>query len=261
MKKNCRYLLLLIIPAMLFTTGCSEEEDPQPVADDPIVEEPGNGEDPDTGETSNELFYKLIRIENLATEITTDMDFAPTTPKPTVFFSLEDSTVRDDPYTKTNRWDLAFGHLYNSFLSGNNGADPENYGYGVNSVGGIHILAENFEDVIDIPPDDLFLTGRDLIGTDTSGYAGAGLGWYQYDFGGKIRGDGSHEKQHVAYALQDTRTVLVRTAKGNYAKIRMVSCYKDAFTPEEWFRDTPHMYFTFEYVLVPKGSATFEIRE
>lgn len=55
---------------MLFTTGCSEEDDPQPVADDPIVEEPGNGEDSDTGETSNELFYKLIRIENLATEIT-----------------------------------------------------------------------------------------------------------------------------------------------------------------------------------------------
>ena len=255
MTNNHRYPLLLFILAMLLTAAC-EQNDPQPDHEEPEADVPLEEE-----EVSEDLFYQLIRIENLATEITTDMDFAPTTPKPTVFFSLEDSTVRDDLYIKTNRWDLAFGHLYNSFLSGNNGDDTENYGYGANSVGGIHILAKHFDDVVDIPSDDLFRTGRDQIGTDTSGFAGAGVGWYQYDFSGELRGDGSHEKQHVAYALQDTRTVVVRTAKGNYAKIKMISCYKDAFTPEEWFRDTPHMYFTFEYVLVPAGSTQFETRE
>jgi len=40
----------------------------------------------------------------------------------------------------------------------------------------------------------------------------------------------------------------------------MISCYKDAFTADKWFIDTPHMYFTFEYVIVPKGSKKFEIK-
>lgn len=254
-----RYLLLLLILAMLFTVACSEESDPQPVDEDTKVEVPDEGAIPDDGgKASDDLFYQLIRIENLAAG---SSDEDPTAPRPAIFFSLEDSTLRSDEYVKTNRWDLSFANLYNSFLSGNNGDDPENYGYGANSVGGIHILAEHFDDVIDIPPDGLFRTGRDQIGTDESGFFGLGLGWYLYDFGGEIMSDGRHEKQHVAYALQDTRTIVLRTAKGNYAKIRMISCYKDAFTPEEWFRDTPHMYFTFEYVLVPAGSTQFEIRE
>ncbi len=45
-----------------------------------------------------------------------------------------------------------------------------------------------------------------------------------------------------------------------YAKVRMVSVYKDAFSVDKWSRNAPHMYLTFEYVMVPKGSKKFEIK-
>ena len=245
-----KYIILRSIFVFILFTGCSEEEDPVPINDDPKTEEP----------EEEDIFYQLIRIENLATDGSSDPDAPPTAPRTAFFYSLEDSTLRSELYQKTNKWDLAFGNLYNSFLSGNNGDDENNYGYGANGVGGICILEQNFDDVTAIPSPEQFRTERDEIGTDEAGYAGDGVGWYLYDFGGDIKGDGSYEKAHVAYALQDTRTIVVRTAKGNFAKIRMISCYKDAFTPEEWFRNTPHMYFTFEYVLVPAGSTEFEIR-
>ena len=251
------YTIVIAIFGFMVITGCSEEDDPVPATDDPnpnpevpAPEEPGDEE--------GNLFYQLIRIENLEAT-TNDPDADPTAPRNPLYFSLEDSTWREDIYKKSNKWDLVFFSLYNSFLAGNNGDDENNLGYGANGIGGICILAENFDDVTAIPSPEKFMTAGG-IGTDAAGFFGAGLGWYLYDFGGTIMGDGSYEKQHVAYALQETRTIVLRTAKGNFAKIRMISCYKDAFTPEEWFRNTPHMYFTFEYVMVPAGSTEFEIR-
>lgn len=231
---------LLAVALLLAVASCSKEDSPDP-----------------SPEPVDTVFYRLHRVENFQA-VSDDTD--PTTPPPAVYFSLESKKVVPDSYAKTSRWDLAFGGLYNSFLSGNNGADPANNGYGANGEGAICILKKKFEDVTDIPEEAAFRTGKDLIGTDDSGAFGQGTGWYLYDFGGKIKGDGSYEKQHVAYALPDIRTIVVRTAKGNYAKIKMISCYKDAFTPDKWFRSTPHMYFTFEYVMVPKGSQKFEIR-
>ena len=260
---NHRYPLLLLVWATLLIVACSDESDPQPVEEEPIIEEP-IVEEPGTEEPSEDLFYTLIRVENLATDESINLeDTSPTVPRQAIYFSLEDSTVKDDSFAKTNRWDLSFSSLYNSFLGSNNGSDPENLGYGANGIGGILILEQNFDDVTEVPADDQFLTGGARIGTDPSGAfgeVGLGTGWYLYDFSGTIMGDGSYEKQHVAYTLQNTRTIVIRTARGNYAKLRMISCYKDAFSPEQWFRDTPHMYFTFEYVLVPAGSAKFEIK-
>ncbi|MFT3824977.1 MAG: HmuY family protein [Chitinophagaceae bacterium] len=211
----------------------------------------------DTVATDAGMFYKLHRVENFQGDTT---DNAPTSVKATLYYSLEENISRTDSYQKTSRWDLAFGGLYNSFISGNNGSDSKNNGYGTTGKGGILVLAQAFDNVTDIPADSLFKTGKDIAGTDDSGSFGQGTGWYLYDFNGNILGDGSYDKQHVAYALPATRTVVVRTAKGNYAKLKMISCYKNAFTATQWFRNTPHMYFTFEYVLVPQGSKKFEIK-
>ncbi|MNY71051.1 hypothetical protein D3C86_2093090 [compost metagenome] len=60
--------------------------------------------------------------------------------------------------------------------------------------------------------------------------------------------------------MPEKRTVIVRTANGDYAKIKMISGYKDAFTADKWFQTTPHMFYTFEYVVVPKGSTKFQIK-
>lgn len=250
--QNIKYAIrpLLILPALalLLVTSCSKSSDPNPV--DPVkpVDPPVSGSVP---------FYKLQRVENFAAPAD---DANPTAPQPTIYFSLENKQPTAANLAQTTRWDIAFSGLYNSFMSGNNGKDANNFGNGGAGAGGILILDKPFDQVTEIPADAQFRTGKSLIGTDDSGDFGEGTGWYQYDFAGTKRGDGSYEKQHVAYALPEKRTLVVRTGNGNYAKIKMISCYKDAFTVDKWLRSTPHMFFTFEYVLVPKGSTKFEIK-
>lgn len=249
--KKLLHCFLFLTVTVIFLSSCSK--------DDPLTETP---------DTTDTVYYKKHRVENLYAPVD---DANPTTPPVVFFFNLYTRKHVAAEFAKTTGWDLAFGSLYNSFLSGNNGQDINNYGSGATGQGGICILKQHFNDVITIPDAASFKTAKDLVGTDASGAFGTGTGWYLYDFGGTIIGDGSYEKQHVAYALAEPlplangttslpRTVVVRTANGDFAKLRMISCYKDAFTPDKWLRDVPHMYFTFEYVLAPKGSTKFEIK-
>lgn len=241
-----RHKRLLLLMSVVVLVSCSKSNDA--VTPDNV----------DNEQPSDSLFYKLVRVENLYAPIS---DSSSAYVPPALYYSLENNRRVPAEYAKTNRWDVAFGGLYNSFLSGNNGSDKNNYGYSSIGTGGICIVKQHFDEVVAIPADNQFKTNKNLVGTDEEGAFGQGTGWYLYDFDGKIKGDGSYDKQHIAYALQDARTVILRTAKGNYAKIRMISCYKDAFTPDTWTRNTPHMYFTFEYVIVPKGSTSFEINK
>lgn len=226
-------------------TACSKKESPAP---DPVDPPPPVGSVP---------FFKVQRVSNFSVE--TD-DKNPTQAKTAAYYSLENKEEVPLIYAKTSRWDIAFNGLYNSFLSGNNGKDASNSGYGGNGNGGIVIVKQPFDQVVNIPADGDFKTKGTLIGTDDLGDFGEGTGWYLYDFAGTKRGDGSYNKMHVAYAMPESRTIILRTANGNYAKIKMISCYKDALTPDLWFRDTPHMFFTFDYVLAPKGSTKFEVK-
>lgn len=212
-------------------------------------------EQPKPAENGN--YYKLQRVDNFVVHSDDDNPLAV---PPTVYYNLETQKIVSKELLKTNQWDLAFGGLYNSFLSGNNGDNPLNHGSGNNATGGILIVKKPFDQIVDVPEDAAFNTAADLVGTDSSGDFGQGTGWYLYDFYGTIRSDGRWEKQHVAYALPESRTVVLRMAKGDYAKIKMISCYKDIFLPELMMRTSPKMYYTFEYVVVPKGSTKFEIK-
>jgi hypothetical protein len=252
-------LTLFLIAVTL--TACS--------SDDKSVEENGNGEEPGTEVPNNTLFNKLLHVKNYQGSTSDDN---PTAPSATLYYSLEENKSVDGSYKKTKKWDLAFGGLYASFLSGNNGTNMQNNGYQAGGVGGITIVAKPFDEVVDIPADSEFKTGIDIVGTDDAGAFGNGTGWYLYDFDGVVVSDGTNpQKAHVAYALGDplkirngttipARTVILKTANGNYAKIKMISVYKDVYTSSEWFKDTPHMYYTFDYVMVPKGSTKFEIK-
>lgn len=231
--------------------------------------ENANGEEPEVVTPDNGLFYKVIHVKNYQGSTS---DANPTAPAATLYYSLEENKAVDGSYKKTKKWDLAFGGLYASFLSGNNGGNAQNNGSLAGGVGGITIVAKPFNDVVDIPADSEFKTGADLIGTDDAGSFGNGTGWYLYDFGGEVVTDGTNpQKAHVAYALGEplkiangsiipARTIILKTANGNYAKIKMISVYKDVYTSSEWFKDTPHMYYTFDYVMVPKGSTKFETK-
>lgn len=256
MKHFLKKTLLLWLPALLLSAlaSCSKDD----VTQDPDPEVP----------VDNGMFYRLIRVENFKGD-TVNAD--PLVAPKTLYYSLEQNTPVDESYQKTRKWDLAFGLLYNSYLSGNNGANANNYSYGTSAKGGITIVKGKFENITDVPADSEFKTGKDLIGPDENGDFGEGLGWYLYDFGGVYVRDGAYDNQHIAYALNEPlllnsgvtvepRTLIVRTANGNYAKIKLISVYKNIYDRALMFRTSPKMYFTFEYVMVPAGSSKFEIK-
>lgn len=230
-------------------------------------DEPGT-DDTTTVNTGN--FHRLIRVSNFAAD-TANVDDNPTGSKSTVYFSLENNKPVSEQYAKTSQWDMAFGSLYNSYISGNNGSTVGNYGYGNRAIGGIAIVEKSFEEVTSLPAGIVFKTVKDAFGGDAGGDFGNGAGWYLYDFGGTLVRDGAYDNQHVAYALGSAltlangtvispRTLIVKTCNGHYAKIKMISVYKNVLKPEEWFRTTPHMYFTFDYVMIPKNESSFTIR-
>ncbi|CAA9198676.1 HmuY family protein [Flavobacterium collinsii] len=261
-EKLSRPLLTVFLLSALLT-ACS--------SDDPKVTNPenGNGGNPGTEVPATGLFYKVIHVKNYQGSTS---DANPTAPSATLYYSLEENKAVEGSYKKTRKWDLAFGGLYASFLSGNNGSNSQNNGSLAGGIGGITIVAKPFNEVVDIPADNQFKTGIDLIGTDDAGSFGNGTGWYLYDFGGDVVSDGKNpQKAHVAYALGESlkitngtvipaRTVILKTANGSYAKIKMISVYKDVYNSKDWYKDTPHMYYTFDYVMVPAGSTKFEIK-
>lgn len=210
-----------------------------------------------TPDNTSTLFNKLIVVRNFGESLPAGSE--PLTDQSPIYYSLETNAATPVEYKRTSRWDISFSSTYRSFMGGNNGTDNANLGVGGPGKGGIMIVTKNFEEVTDIPSDDQFKTGSALIGTDDSGAFGAGIGYYLYDFDGTKKGDGSYDKQHVAYVLQEKRTIIVRTAKGNYAKIKMQSIYKDMLDPSTWLRSSPHPFFSFEYVLAKAGSTKFTI--
>lgn len=232
-----------------FVVSCSKDND-DPIEDD-----------------VNPDYYTLLRVENLPV--------GPEGSEPgdsnVYLYSLSANKTIPRSEAKSTKWDIAFGGVATSFLSGNNGVDHTNYGAGSAGLGGIAIIEEAFEEVDRVPADIVFKTGGDVIGTDDKGDFPAGMGWYLYDYNGTRVGEGTKEDQHVSHALAEPlllsngtvvnpRTVIVKTARGDYAKIKMISCYKDLFEQEEWRNGAPRTYATFEYILIPGDSNTFEIR-
>lgn len=242
---------------LVLMVSCSKSDTPT----DPSVEPPKEEE------SNTALYNKVIKVRNFpGTEKNDGANAAPT-----VLYSLETNKGIPQSHRQTRNWDIAFGNIFNSHASGNNGSDKTNYGYGNNATGGILIVEQDFDTVIDIPNDSQFKTIGDAIGMDQHGDEGNGVGWLLYDFHGQLVREHSTQNEHVVYALGNglslksgtmikPRTLIVRTAKGNYAKIKPISIYKDKFSPDSWFKDTPHVYISFDYVIVPKGSKSFEVK-
>lgn len=203
---------------------------------------------------SNKHYYQRIRVSNLTSTGTLNSS----TNNEGIFYSLSENKQIPASEVKTTNWDIAFSSLYNSFISGNNGSNNDNFGAGNTAIGGIQIVQQAFELVTEVPTTG-YLSIKDAFGTDDSGDVGSGIGWYLYDASGFIKGGGAANKRHIAYPLEN-RTLIVKTANGDIAKIRMLSVYKDQLSESQWNADSKMTYLTFDYVLVPKGSSKFEIK-
>lgn len=269
--KRIQSTVLLFSIALALLGSCAKEKphlpEPEPVPVDTIVA------------VDSSLFYKRIRVENVAggVQINDKAAAAASTAPPgdhyygTFYFSLEQQKRFEEIYVKTNQWDMAFSGIKNVNISANNGEDSNNFGSGNRARGWVAVVEQSFEELSEVPEKLRKITNRTGVHMDGHGDFGDGLGWVLYDFMGLTVRNGDVEDSHVAYALGEglsladssilrPRTLLLQTANGNIAKIKMISLYKDLFHAEEWFRKSPSPYFTFEYVLIPKGETQFIIK-
>ena len=240
--KSSNLLKFIAIFVFLTLLGACSKSDPK------IEPEPNP-------EISEGMFNRLITVKNFGEELPAGS--LPTTAQSSIYYSLEQNKAITPDYRLTARWDISFAGIYRSFINCNNSSNGD--GIGGPGKGGIFLVKKKFEDVVDIPSDAEFRRGEKPYGTDDSGAFGEGLGWYLYDFGGNIKGGGAENKKHVCYPIEE-HTLVVRTANGNYAKIKIQSIYKDLLDPKDWYKTSPTPFFTFQYVLAKAGSTKFEIK-
>ncbi len=149
------------------------------------------------------------------------------------FYSIErNETV---PYTDsaTTKWDIAFRSTNILTNGGTSGT----------GAGGAFVhRSVSFDTYTSIPADSVFRTDVNT----TPAYAiptGSGNGWYNYN-----------QSTNVISPIPGN-IIVVRTASGKYAKLEILSYYKDApATPTS--ADVPR-YYTFRFIYQPNGSKKF----
>jgi hypothetical protein len=153
------------------------------------------------------------------------------------FFSLENNTVVANSDSATNKWDLGFRGITIITNSGNSGP----------ALGGAFIYTGTFESLTTIPADSVF-----RVDNAPASYAitsGSGKGWYNYN--------------GVANIVTPVpgRVLVIRTATGKYAKVEILSYYKDGITPSATDSDDIKLrhqrYYKFRFIYQANGSKNF----
>jgi len=142
--------------------------------------------------------------------------------KPFHYFSFEEGVE----VTENESWDIAFKGttiITNSGVSGSGDAA---------SI----ILNGTFAEILEAPEDSEFSQDSETVLAIPSG---SGNGWYNYN-------GATHQITPIPGKI-----IVVKTNNGNYAKIEIVSYYKDLTTAES-------PYYTFNYMYQPNGSKALE---
>jgi hypothetical protein len=145
--------------------------------------------------------------------------------RPFQYFSLE----KNELVSENEDWDLAFK---GTTIRVNNTKN-------VNAA----IVTGIFEEIKEVPASATFATDTE---TSFAIPTGSGTGWYNYN------------SATFTVTPIPGRVLLVKTAKGNYVKMEILSYYKGN-PPVERIdpRTTPSAHYTFRYILQPNGSTKF----
>ncbi len=236
MREFIKWTAGIMVSAMVFT-ACSKDEK--------VPVQTGN-------------YNKLITVGNFNGDTTTS--------KVMIYFSLEKEKACSPKNLLSTDWDISFGGNANSSIAGNFGANTaENTtaGKGGPGKGGVLIIDKPFDQVTRVPDGAVFNTTSGGAGLDSAGFFGTTTGWCVYDFAGTLRttkgigGNNATTQKHTVWARPD-RTIIVRTANGLYAKLKITSMYKDA--PAEPVTATARPFFHFQYVLAAPGSTDLTIK-
>lgn len=273
---KCNTMLIAAVRSFLIgmllltlVAGCAD--DPEPAIEEPEEEQPEE-EEPGTEITTGVFTMANLPADTMATS---GDEAAP------MYFSLEENKIIPAAQIQTSNWDIAFTSIYSSSIAVNNGKSTVSPGYGGPGKGGFYLVKyadideryydapgkpiktlplrawfdEAFERVTTVPvSDDQFSIKK----VELDYFSGTGPGWAYYDFYGQVFPDLPNEqKGHICYALP--RPIVIRTAKGNYAKLIIYSMYKDA--PEDPDRSHKPGFITLKYAIQKDGSKNLDIKE
>jgi hypothetical protein len=232
---------------------------------------------------SDSVFNREIQVLDLGAHLPAGHE--PLDADDPMFFSLERFSSIGIGYRSTDRWDISFSGMYRSTISGNNGSRA-GFGYGTSAIGGLVVLDAAFDDVTQIPDDSKFQYPGST-GLDDQGAFGLPLGHVVYTFFGNfLRPDKMKDidnpdpaiqaevnaYQHMMYCLSQRtvetfknvhplrpRTIIIKTAKGNYAKMETQSMYGGILDPMEMRRgkNIKMPAYSFRYVVVKADERRF----
>ncbi len=146
-------------------------------------------------------------------------------------YSLRENTIVPNTDSTTNKWDIGFR---GTTIIVNGGAIRA-------GQGGAFIFTGLFEDLKEIDANQTFST--DQSPTQLAIPTGSGNGWYNYN------------PQQNWISPIPGRVLVIRTGDGKFAKVEVLSYYKDA--PTEPSFTAQARYYTFRYVYQPNGSKKF----
>ncbi len=208
--------LVILVGFIIAFAGCTEDEEPLPVV--------------------------TTTVANLAADPGTG--FNPTTGQPTgltrkfTLFSFKTGEIVVNADSATNKWDLGFNGttiIVNSATSGPGTSQAQ-------------IVSGIFDELI-TAPDAGYKSDNDpapIAGAPNANLAiptGSGQGWYTYDGANMVN------KPTAG------KFIVVKTSEGRYAKMEILSYYKDA-PANPTFNNTAR-YYTFRYVYQPNDTKTF----
>lgn len=142
------------------------------------------------------------------------------------FYSLRENAVVPAEDSASTQWDIA---LKGTTILINGGASGP-------GDGAAQVVEGIFEEILEAPATGWAVDSEAGPAIPT----GSGSGWYNYN-----------PATHIISPIPG-RVLMIRTADGRYAKMRILSYYEGApDTPDE---NSSGRYYTFEYVFQPDGS-------
>lgn len=208
--------LVVLVGVVIAFTGCTESEDPIPVI--------------------------ATTFSNLAADPGTG--FNPNTGQPTgltrkfTLFSFKTGEIIANTDSATNKWDLGFNGttiIVNSATSGPGTSQAQ--------------IVNGIFDELTTAPADGYKSDNDpapIAGAPNANLViptGSGQGWYTYDGAAQVNRPTAG------------KVIVVKTSEGRYAKMEIISYYKDA--PANPTSSNIARYYSFRYVYQPNDTRLF----
>jgi HmuY protein len=181
---------------------------------------------------------EVVAVEPIKSETVKDLAADPTTISSTgqpvsagkyTFYSFKNGIIASAD-SATTKWDLAFRGTTILTNGGTSGTGQ----------GGASILSGIFDEVKTIPASSTFnQDSKTVLAIPT----GSGKGWYNYD-----------APTNIISPIAG-KVFLIKTADGKYAKMEILSYYRNA--PATPTSSSQSRYYTFRYVYQPDGTMKF----